>query len=315
MHLPIVDLADALNEGAPEKRRAAKDIRAAAQTSGFFYVVNHGIPEALVAQQFDVAAQFFRLPTDLKQKVAANVGDAKWGYEAIGSQRLDEAANVDLKESFQFGMAYPPDHPYMRKRYPMYRETAWPESLPQFKSTCIAYYDAVANLSKKLLQLIAISLDLNESYFSAFNENPSDSLRLLWYPPHPTSADAHTFGAGSHTDWGALTILAQDAIGGLEVQMLDGTWVAATPVAGAFVVNLGDMMPRWTNGLYRSNHHRVINRNGHDKDRQSVAYFADLDVEATIEPIPHLIPTAGGGAFAPCTVGDHLAEMYRRTYG
>jgi len=315
MSIPIIDLTDALGVTASRRRIAAKQMRDAAQTSGFFYVSNHGVSPDLIRRQFEVAARFFKSPSTVKRAVAVQADQAKRGYEAIGSQRLDENASADLKESYQFGVEYPADHPYVVKKYPMYGQNLWPADLPDFKSTCQSYYAAASRLSIQLLQLLALSLDLPETYFSAFNVNPSDSLRLLWYPPHPANADARTFGAGSHTDWGALTILAQDSIGGLEVQMPDGAWVPATPIEGTFVVNLGDMIPRWTNGLYRSNHHRVINKNGPGQSRQSVVYFADLDVEARIEPIKALAPADGVAAFAPCTVGEHLEEMYRRTYG
>jgi isopenicillin N synthase-like dioxygenase len=312
--IPVIDLTDALGADASRRYIAAKQIRGAAETSGFFYVSNHGVSPDLVRRQFEVAARFFQLPAAVKRAVAVQTDQAKRGYEAIGSQRLDENASADLKESFQFGVEYPADHPYVLKNYPLYGPNLWPADLADFKSACQSYFAAASRLATQLLELLALSLDLPATYFSAFNTNPSDTLRLLWYPPHPTDAGARTFGAGSHTDWGALTILAQDSIGGLEVQMPDGAWVPATPIEGTFVVNLGDMIPRWTNGRYRSNHHRVLNKNGHGRNRQSIVYFADLDVEARIEPIETLKSADSAAVFAPCTVGEHLEEMHRRTY-
>jgi isopenicillin N synthase-like dioxygenase len=140
------------------------------------------------------------------------------------------------------------------------------------------------------------------------------TLRMIRYPPHPADADEQTFGAGVHTDWGALTILAQDVHGGLEVCMPDGSWVEATPKEACLVVNLGDMIPRWTNGLYHSNPHRVRNRYSNGLPRYSIPFFYEPDYMARIEPIPGTVMPGEEPRFIPCTAGKHLEEMYRRTY-
>jgi isopenicillin N synthase-like dioxygenase len=141
------------------------------------------------------------------------------------------------------------------------------------------------------------------------------TLRLCRYPPQPEDAGADVFGAGAHTDWGAITILAQDDLGGLEVQAADVSWMPARPIPGTFIVNLGDMIPRWTNGRYRSNPHRVINANATGRDRYSIPFFYSPNYHARIEALPGTVPPGEAPRFAPCTAGEHLAEMYRRTYG
>ena len=138
---------------------------------------------------------------------------------------------------------------------------------------------------------------------------------MVRYPAHPEGADERTFGAGAHTDWGAVTILAQDAHGGLEVQMPDGGWVAATPMEGTFVVNLGDMIPRWTNGLYHSNPHRVRNTFSGGEARYSIPFFYEPEYLARIVPVPGTVPAGEAPRYTPCTAGEHLQEMYRKTYG
>jgi len=165
------------------------------------------------------------------------------------------------------------------------------------------------------MQLLALSLHLPEDFFDHTHQSPMLTLRLLRYPPHPEGADALTFGAGEHTDWGAITLLAQDRHGGLEVKLPDGEWAAATPVDGALVVNLGDMIPRWTNGLYRSNPHRVRNVHSGDAPRHSIPFFYTPDYEAQVVPVPTCVPAGEAPRFEPCTVGEHLQAMYRKTYG
>jgi isopenicillin N synthase-like dioxygenase len=169
-------------------------------------------------------------------------------------------------------------------------------------------------LSLRLMQLMALSLDLPEDYFDAACKDPMVTLRMVRYPAHPEGADERTFGAGAHTDWGAITVLAQDANGGLEVKMPDGNWVDATPMAGTFVVNLGDMIPRWTNGLYHSNPHRVRNLHSGGAPRYSIPFFYEPEYLARIVPVPGSVPEGEAPRFAPCTAGEHLEEMYRRTY-
>jgi isopenicillin N synthase-like dioxygenase len=137
---------------------------------------------------------------------------------------------------------------------------------------------------------------------------------MIRYPAHPEGADERTFGAGAHTDWGAITILAQDSHGGLEVQMPDGTWVPATPMEGSFVVNLGDMIPRWTNGLYHSNPHRVRNTHSGGQPRYSIPFFYEPEYTARIDPVPGTVAPGTSPRFTPCTAGEHLREMYLKTY-
>jgi isopenicillin N synthase-like dioxygenase len=315
LRIPVIDLTNALTSNASRRREVADQVRNAAETCGFFYVSHHGIPQSLIDRQFEVAEQFFTQPRDAKLTVALQPGGPMRGYEAVGSQTLDAAANADLKESFQCGREYPADHPYVLKGYSSYGGNLWPAGLPELRKASEQYFDAAAGLSATLLELLALSLGLAENYFARLNTHPSDTLRLLWYPPQPATADDRTFGAGAHTDWGALTILAQDTNGGLEVQMQDGSWVPAYPIDGTFVINLGDMIPRWTNGRYHSNLHRVINKNSAARHRQSVVFFTDLDFEAVIEPIPSVTADDHITGSRPCTVGEHMAEMVRKTYG
>jgi isopenicillin N synthase-like dioxygenase len=315
MAIPVIDLQDALASGGARSAAVAAQLREAAMASGFFYVRNHGVGTEQVQSQFELARRLLELPEATRAALAMQNSPTMRGFENLGAQTLDAAARPDLKESFYCGMAYPQDHPYVVAGYQTYGHNQWPAELPEAPAQCEAYIRTMLALSRRLMQLMALSLELPEAYFDASSESPMVTLRMVRYPAHPPGADERTFGAGAHTDWGAITILAQDAHGGLEVCMPDGRWVPATPIEGCFVVNLGDMVPRWTNGRYHSNPHRVRNLHSGGAPRYSIPFFYEPDYFARIEAVPGTVPAGQAPRYAPCTAGEHLREMYRRTYG
>jgi len=315
MAIPLIDLRDALAPGGARSATVAAQLRAAAMASGFFYVRNHGVDAGQVARQFELARQLLELPEATRLALAMENSPTLRGFENIGAQTLDAEARPDLKESFYCGMAYPDEHPYVRAGYQTYGHNQWPSELPDAPAQSERYIRTMLALSKRLMQLMALSLRLPEGYFDATSESPMVTLRMIRYPAHPAGADERTFGAGAHTDWGAVTILAQDMHGGLEVCMPGGSWVPATPIEGCFVVNLGDMVPRWTNGLYHSNPHRVRNLHSGGAPRYSIPFFYEPDYFARIEAVPGTVPAGEAPRHAPCTAGEHLREMYRKTYG
>ena len=315
MGIPVLDLAGALVPGGPRSAEVAREFRSAAMASGFFYVRHHGVDPAMVDRQFDIARRLMALPTERREAMSIRHSPIMRGFEGLGAQTLDAAMKPDLKESFYCGMDWPADHPYVKAGYQTYGPSQWPAELPDVRAHCEAYIDAMNALSLRLMQLMALSLGLSEDYFDAACRDPMVTLRMVRYPAHPEGADERTFGAGAHTDWGAVTVLAQDAHGGLEVQMPNGSWVPATPMEGSFVVNLGDMIPRWTNGLYHSNPHRVRNLYSGGAARYSIPFFYEPEYLARIVPVPGTVPAGEAPRYMPCTAGEHLQEMYRTTYG
>jgi isopenicillin N synthase-like dioxygenase len=314
MSIPVIDLSQAQAGGACSAN-VARQFREAATTSGFLYVVGHGVPEAQIQRQFALAQSLMAVPAATKEALSIRHSPIMRGYERIGEQTLDASARPDIKESFYCGMRYPAEHPYVQAGYQTYGPNQWPTEVPEAPEVCESYIQTMLALSQRLMQVMALSLSLPEHHFDPTSDSPMVTLRMIRYPAHPEDADELTFGAGAHTDWGALTILAQDDCGGLEVQMPDGTWVEAPPLAGSFVVNLGDMIPRWTNGLYNSNPHRVRNRHSGGRERYSIPFFYEPDYMARIEALPGTVPAGETPRYAPCTAGEHLSEMYRLTYG
>jgi isopenicillin N synthase-like dioxygenase len=167
-------------------------------------------------------------------------------------------------------------------------------------------------LAERLMGLFEIALGLPPGHFDDFMRQPICTTRLLHYPPQPVLAAPGQIGCGAHTDWGALTLLAQDDAGGLQVQGRDGSWLDVQPVPGAFVVNAGDMTQRWTNDRWLSTLHRVVNQHS-GRDRWSIAYFFDLDGDASIVPLPTCVSAERPARYGPITAAEHLDAMYKKT--
>ena len=312
--IPVIDLQASFTGTAADRAAIAKEIRAASCDIGFFYIRNHGVPQALIDAQFEWARKFFSLPMTEKTEIALAKSPCNRGYEPMGEQTLDADTPPDLKEGFYMGWHLDAGHPHVRAGLPNHGPNTWPHGLPGFQAQMEAYYAALFALGKHLAGLVALSLELPERHFDADFETPMTILRLLHYPPHPETAKPNQLGAGAHTDWGLITILAQDDCGGLEVRNAEGTWVKGDPMPGTFVVNLGDMLERWTNGLYKSNLHRVINR-ARGRDRYSIPFFFEPAYHTRVECLPSCQSAEHPPRYAPCLAGEHIAEMYRRTYG
>jgi len=187
----------------------------------------------------------------------------------------------------------------------------WPPDLPGFRPAMEAYFGALTGLAVRLMRAMAGSLGLPPGHFAGFCDEPMSVLRLLHYPPQPPNPQPGEKGCGAHTDWGCLTLLWQDAAGGLQVRV-GADWIDTPPVAGAFVVNIADMFARWTNGRYRSTLHRVVNVSG--RDRYSMPFFFEGNPGHPVIALPGCVPAGEAPLYPPTTVSEHLASMYRQTY-
>lgn len=310
-HLPVIDLSGSFGAGSAGEQRAAREIDAVCRESGFFYVVGHGVPAELVHAMFAAARDFFTLPTEVKARWSTRNSPIRRGWDALGHQALDNGKPADLLEGFNIGLEFDPADP-LGEQAPRRGPNQWPapEVAPTLAATAQAYMRAQEALSRHLMRLIALALALPGDYFEPFMRWPVPSMRLLHYPPHPADAAPGQAGAGAHTDWGALTLLAQDDNGGLQVQDAHGAWHDVPPVADSFVVNLGDLMARWTNDAYRSTMHRVIN-NVSGRDRYSIPYFFDIDFHARVAALPGCWDAAHPPRYAEVTAGEHHQEKMR----
>jgi isopenicillin N synthase-like dioxygenase len=313
-NIPLVDLRPSFSPGRTERVAVAHEIGAACRDAGFFYVRNHNVPAQLIDALFNGSRRYFAGTIEEKMRCHVGKSEARRGYEPQGNQALDPDSPVDMKESFLLGIDRGPDHPLVRARTPRHGPNVWPSGGDELRRAAETYFQALMSLSNHLMHLIALSLELPERFFDAQFSDPNVSLRLLHYAPHPKDARSNQLGAGAHTDWGAITVLAQDDCGGLEVQTAGGDWVRANPIEGTFVVNIGDLLAHWTNDLYRSTPHRVLN-NLSGRDRYSAAFFYDPDYHARIECLPGCHTESNPPRYAPCTAGEHNYQMYCRSRG
>jgi isopenicillin N synthase-like dioxygenase len=218
-----------------------------------------------------------------------------------------------LKEGYYVGIETPADDE-RAKRLINVGPNVWPDGQPEFQPVMLRYFDAMSDLASLIMEGIALSLNLDNGYFQTFCANPLATLRLLHYPPQPANPQPGEKGCGAHTDFGGITILMQDSVGGLEVWDHDeGAWIQAEPLAGGFIVNLGDLMERWTNQRYRSTVHRVINRSG--KERYSVPFFFSGNHDYLISCLPGCLEKGEKPRFPPVTVDAHIRQKYAETYG
>ncbi|MDB5542985.1 MAG: Isopenicillin synthase [Hyphomicrobiales bacterium] len=311
--VPVIDLSE--SDG-----HIAREIHIACRTIGFFTVKNHGVDPALIDAAFRVSKDFFDLPFAQKAALDMKNSPANSGYEQMGAQKLDSqdpdapAAPPDLKEAFYCGLELPDDHPLAIKKMRGYGHNQWPAAQPDMRETLVAYYAAMTALGARVLEHIARSLELDSAFFAPFFDPPSATLRLIKYPPHPETAAENQIGDGAHTDWGGITLLAQDSSGGLEVRNLAGEWIDAPPIPGAYIINLGDLMARWTNDVYSSNMHRVKN-NRSGGARYSIPFFMSPRPDAKVVAIPSCVTPETPPKYPPCTTAEHMSEMFRRSYG
>jgi len=283
--LPIIDV-DALVRRAPERDDVARRIGEACRAHGFFYVTGHGVDPALVAELEAQSRRFFALDEASKLRWPMSLGGRAWrGYFPLGGELT--SGLPDWKEGLYLGSELPDEHPLVRAGTPLHGRNLFPD-LPGFRETLLAYMQAVTALGHRLVEGIALSLGLESDYFARrYTADPLILFRLFNYPsrPVPTGTDAR-WGVGEHSDYGLLTMLLQDDVGGLQVKT-PGGWIDAPPVAGTFVCNIGDMLDRMTGGLYRSTPHRVaINRSG--RDRLSFPLFFDPNFFSRVERIQGL---------------------------
>jgi isopenicillin N synthase-like dioxygenase len=312
--IPVVDFAPFLCGDAAARAAVAAQIGAACREIGFFYVVNHGVSEALVANTFAAAKRFFALPEEEKRKIDIERSACHRGWFRVGGENLDPAKQIssgDLKEGVKIGRDLDQAHPLVVAGTPLHGPNQWPD-LAGWRETMEAYYGAMEALGRELLHAFALALGVAEGYFDGWLTAPMTTLGPLHYPPQSGRITEAQLGAGAHSDYGCLTMLAQDDAGGLQVRNAAGVWIDAPPLAGSFVVNIGDMMERWTNGVFTSTLHRVINVSG--RERYSLPFFFDPDFAAPVRCIETCLAPGEAPRFAETTAGRHLLDMINASF-
>jgi isopenicillin N synthase-like dioxygenase len=310
--LPVIDMAALFRGGdAAARAKVARQIEAACRASGFFYVTGHGVSDSVLAALDAASRTFFALPEATKMQIAMARGGRAWrGFFPLGGELT--SGRPDGKEGIYFGTELSPEHPRVRDGWPLHGPNLWPAAVPELRPAVETYMAATMRAAHHLLEGVALSLGLQADYFEAhYTAEPTVLFRIFHYPPTPPATDGQeNWGVGEHSDYGLLTLLAQDAHGGLQVKT-PGGWIAAPPLPGTLVCNIGDMLDRLTGGWYVSTPHRVRNDSG--RERLSFPLFFDPDFAAEMVPLP---PEAakGKGTAAPRWDGADL-QAFTGTYG
>ncbi len=316
--IPVIDLQEFRNGN--DRMDTADSIGRAARDIGFFYVVNHGVTDTVIADVLRQTKQFFDLPLEQKNTypIAASFPHQR-GYVPLFGEELGMDETVDLKESFDLGIDLPADDRDVMAGVPFYSPNVWPDNMPEFKAAVTDYHDAMLELSRVLGRAFAMSLGLDEQFFVDRMKKPIANMRLLHYPPHsplPGQKDIgpgrKVIGAGAHSDYGFATILLQDQVGGLQIQNVRGEWIEAPPLAGALVINIGEMLAMWTNDLFIATQHRVLNTSG--VDRYSIPLFLDMDYDVEVRCLPTCLGDDMPARYKPVRAGEYISKRLNETF-
>lgn len=312
--VPLIDL-DQARGGKEDRLRLARQIDDANSHIGFLAVVNHGISARLLDDMYDVTAEFFDSDEDQKMAVRAQPGTSR-GYMPPKSRALARTRGKmtpgDLVEFFSIGLPdVPAGDPWFTqaRRCGHFHDNVWP-SLPGFREVWEHYYAEIASLAFDMMRLFALALGLDEHWFDDKVDKPISNLFANHYPPLDRRPEPDQLRIGEHTDYGSLTLLYQrDAVGGLEVR-LDDNWVPIAPIPDSFVVNIGDLMARWTNDKWISTLHRVQNPTltGPASRRLSLPFFCQPNYDAVIETVPTCVSALRPSRYPRITAGQNVTD-------
>ncbi|MEQ9607313.1 MAG: 2-oxoglutarate and iron-dependent oxygenase domain-containing protein [Kiloniellaceae bacterium] len=310
--IPIIDLAPMFSGDAAAKRTLAAALRQACVGSGFLYIRNHHVPQEAIDATFAAAHGYFDLDDAAKMRNHVSLSRNNRGYAALLEENTDPTARGDLHESFDIALEVPADDPDVVAGKVLYGPNQWPEGQAAFRAALERYHAEMCRLGGHLLHAFALALDLPETYFDALVTKPLATLRVLHYPPQFGEVDDRQIGIGAHSDYECFTILAQDEVPALQVLNTAGEWVAANPIPGCFVVNIGDQMARWTNDLFASTVHRAVNRSG--RERYSIPFFFGPNYDTVVEALPSCVTAERPARYPAITSGDYINGRFAETF-
>lgn len=306
--IPVIDIAP-FRDGS-NKTGVVNAVRTAAEDNGFLYISGHGVPQELIDRAFAQSAEFFALPDAVKASVKIN--SSHRGYIGFNNSTYSDKVKPNFNETFLMGFDLGPDDPDVAAGVAMHGPNQWPAGHAEFRATIEAYHSTLLEVGFVMLRIFGLALDLTEDFFLPQFKKPMPFVRLLHYPPQPATRAENEYGIAPHTDYGFMTILAQDSVGGLQVKRRDGGWIDATYMPGTFVVNIADMLMQWTNDRWVSTPHRVINTTG--RERYSIPFFFDPTYQTVVECIPSCRSATKPALYEPITWGDYLKRRFDSTY-
>ena len=303
--IPVIDIAALYGTDAAAKKAVAAKIGAACNDTGFFYVVNHNVPVETIDRTLSIVDKFFHLPEAERLKVKADRNNR--GYREVGDT-LHANGKASARDSFDLGFPVTEDDPEVKAGTPLYAPNNWP-SLPGFREAVEGYYGETYKLGMKVLEGFAISLGKPDDFFTRHFTKPVADMVINHYLG---AAGLHISdqASGPHTDHGIVTILWQDSLGGLEVLGEDGNWISVTPLRGSYVINIGELMKRWTNGRFKATIHRVVHLQ--NKSRYSMPLFCNPNFRTVVDPRDLGVSDAEA-KYEPVLSGEFLMSRFKAT--
>jgi isopenicillin N synthase-like dioxygenase len=307
-HIPMIDLAGMHEDDPVAKARIAVDLRKACAEVGFFYIINHGVPDQLVSKVFFQGRRLFDCPLEKKMQIHVKKSPHQLGYVANGDENANPlVGKADLHEAFDFVIEDMKVGSQLWKGDFRKVGNQWPTDLPGFRDLLTEYAVAMKRLARLLFHAFALALQLPEGYFDALSDTPMALVRVLFYPTQPGPFDETRMGNGAHTDHECFTILRQDDVQALQVRNRSGEWIDAPPIPGSYVVNIGDLMARWTNGAFASTYHRVANLSG--RSRYSIPCFVGPNADTLVEALPTCVGPGNPAKYPPVRAGEYVSTL------
>ena len=313
--IPVIDYGPYFAGAPGALERVAADVAQSCENVGFFYALNHGVPEEVIARAFTASRRFHALP--LAEKLELRLDPNNIGYLPINTSvqaasTVHKATTPNQNESFFVSYDRGPDHPDVITGKPLRGRNQWPSELPDLPADMMAYFHALEAMCERMLPPFAVALGLAPDYFAPFFANEAHAnLRFLHYPPQTVLED-NTFGQAPHTDNSFMTALARTDVPGLAVRLPSGEWFPPPIIPGTFLINLGNIMRRWSNDRFLSTPHGVLNESG--VDRYSIAYFYSPNPDSVIECLPTCIGPDNPPRYPPAVYRELILEFYRTNY-
>jgi isopenicillin N synthase-like dioxygenase len=312
--IPVIDLGPYLAGEAGALDRAAEQLRFALTEIGFYFIVNHGVPSALVRDVFREVARFHAQPLDRKLALKLdkhNVGYLPMKGDTLRTSVVQTVTKANVSEAFFVARDLGLDHPDVVADRRFRSANQWPADLPGFRDTIVAYCDTLELLVQKLVRLYARALDLPARYFDTAFQDFQYKLRATHYP-HQDVWPEDEFGIAPHTDTSFLTLLAPNEVPGLSIRTQSGAWIEPPVLPDAFMVNGGQLLLRWTNDRFLATPHRAVNRSG--RERYALAFFCDANIDWPIAAVPSCVGPDKPPRYETTYYTDYMIRYQSRTY-
>jgi len=305
--IPVIDISTFTGVEDKQSMAIASALHSASQNLGFIYVKGHSIASDTIEQARTSAYQFFQQSTE--QKSAQKISTRHRGWLAQGGAKMQDDAKSDLKESFLWG--FQDSNGHTPQDHPLRGANQWPSHLDQFERNSMKFFTQAHVVAEVLMQGFAFGLGLDKNFFLNSTDKPLSRASYVYYPAQDATLGEDQFGVGPHTDFGVLTVLCQDNVGGLQVQEPSGRWIQAPPIENTLIVNVADLLSRWTAGAYKSTPHRVVNASGKERLSLVLAYDPNPDTMIDSSQIPSVNKAH---AEAPITCGDYLIWRFDKAF-